>query len=50
MLIHLHVIHGCFCAMEAEQSGCKRDHMAEAKNIWPFKKKLIKEFAGGPAA
>lgn len=41
MLVHLHVTYGCFCTMRAEQSSCNRDLMAdEAKNIWPFKKKL----------
>lgn len=35
MLVHLHVVCGCFCVRVAELSSCGRDHMTQkAQNIY----------------
>ena len=34
MLIHLCIIHGCFCATTAELSSCNGDHMAYKLKIF----------------
>lgn len=35
MLLHLHIIFGCFCTARAELSSCSRDRMAcRAQNIY----------------